>query len=73
MKRLYYHVSTDQAEGWAVSVDDVTPLKFKDKLKAIDAAMNAARELWDLYGIPSCVEVFGRRGRRSEAHLFGAV
>lgn len=71
MQRVFYIVSTDEGQGWTVSVEDEPPVRFADQQTAIDAAASAAQDLWDRYGLASGVRVVEPGGSERETHAFG--
>jgi len=71
VQRVFYIVSSDEDEGWTVSVDNEPPFAFRDRQSAVDAAANAAEELWRRYGLSSGVKVLGQDGQWNESHSFG--
>jgi hypothetical protein len=71
MQRVYYIVSPHGDEGWSVGVEGEQPVRFPDRKSANDAAVSAARDLWELYGLPSGVRVLDHAGAAREEQAYG--
>ena len=73
MERVFYIVSPLEDERWSVGVEGEAPVGFPDLRSATEAAANAARELWERYGLASGVRILDREGVSREAHAYGDV
>ena len=73
MERVCYTVSSNHGDEWTVAVADEPPLRFEQQDLAIAAAAGAARELWERYGVSSCVNVVGVDGECEQAFEFGGA